>query len=215
MPSDSATPSRWTAIRDACAAARELMIIAAVAAFLLMPQRVQKFLSDSGIRSVAGIEFDLQKFKDAQSELRLAQADLQSIQQALDDAGQVLDQAGTPNVTTPLGEVLAGNPAEIDGSRAPFGPTLWPSLGTLAPASVRSPGTSDATAATADPRANAVSEAQQILQAARQRGQSIEQRLERADRMSRQALPGQILASPEALFGNRSVARPEDAPRAR
>jgi hypothetical protein len=145
----------------------------------------------------------------------LAQADLQSIQQALDDAGQVLDQAGTPNVTTPLGEVLAGNPAEIDGSRAPFGPTLWPSLGTLAPASVRSPGTSDATAATADPRANAVSEAQQILQAARQRGQSIEQRLERADRMSRQALPGQILASPEALFGNRSVARPEDAPRAR
>lgn len=190
------------------------MIIAAVAAFLLMPQRVQKFLSDSGIRSVAGIEFDLQKFKDAQSELRLAQADLQSIQQALDDAGQVLDQASTPAATAPVGEVMARSQTESGDASARLGPTLWPSLGSLAPAPDRALGPANTTA-TPDPRANALNEAQQILQAARQRGQSIERRLERADRMSRQAVPGQILASPEALFGNRSVALPEDAPRAR
>ncbi len=190
------------------------MIIAAVAAFLLMPQRVQKFLSDSGIRSVAGIEFDLQKFKDVQSELRLAQADLQSIQQALDDAGQVLDQAGTPAATAPIGEVIARSQTESDDASARLSPTLWPSLGSLAPAPARASGPASAPAAP-DPRANALSEAQQILQAARQRGQSIERRLERADRMSRQAVPGQILASPEALFGNRSVALPDDAPRAR
>lgn len=214
MPSDFATPSRWAAIRDACVAARELMIIAAVAAFLLMPQRVQKFLSDSGIRSVAGVEFDLQKFKDAQSELRLAQADLQSIQQALDEAGQVLGQAGPPAATAPVGEVMARSQSERGDASARLSPTLWPSLGALPSAPDQALGTTN-TMAAADARANAVSEAQQILQAARQRGQSIERRLERADRMSRQAVPGQILASPEALFGNRSVALPDDTPRAR
>jgi len=214
MPSDSVAPSRWAAIRDACVAARELMIIAAVAAFLLMPQRVQKFLSDSGIRSVAGVEFDLQKFKDAQSELRLAQADLQSIQQALDEAGQVLGQAGAPLATAPVGEVMVRSQSERDDASARLSPTLWPSLGPLSPAPARALGPANTTAAP-DSHANALNEAQQILQAARQRGQSIERRLERADRMSRQAVPGQILASPEALFGNRSVAFPDDAPRAR
>ncbi len=170
MTTDSMVVSKWTVFRDACTAVRELLLIVAVAAFLLMPQRVQQFLTDAGIRSVAGIEFDLQKFKDAQSELRLAQSGMAEIQEELNTVNRALFAEAAP---APLGSQRLSENSVLSANRS--GPTVD------------------------------VVQLRRSIQAAQERGQSIERHLKRADQMSRQAVPTEVLTSPEVVFGNRSA----------
>jgi len=161
--------SKWSAVRDMFGAIRELMVVLAIAAFLLMPQKVQRFLHDSGVRSVAGIEFDMDKFKEAQTEIKMAQADMQEIQRQLDGARRSLP-ANSPR-----------------SGRA--GRTFSPQL----------------SAAAEDDWTVDVEGLAQALGAIQTQTEDAHKRLERADRMTRQALPGQPLVPPSVLFGNRST----------
>jgi hypothetical protein len=179
MASDSLGSSRWAALRDGTAAIRELLVIVAIAAFLLMPQKVQQFLAQAGIRSVAGVEFDLQTFKDAQSELRLAQTDLRAIQDDLALANRAIADSGpaasSALQTQSFGRGLLDSEPSAGARNGMFLTTVN------------------------------IQHLKQVLQAAEQKGQQAEQRLQRADRMTRQAIPERVLTSPEALFGHRSA----------
>lgn len=68
--------SKWSDIRDGFAALRELMILGALLTLLLAPTLVRSILEDAGIRAVAGIEFDVNQFSDAESELEKAKREI-------------------------------------------------------------------------------------------------------------------------------------------
>lgn len=116
--------SHWTNLRDGFAAVRELMIVLLILAFLLVPQRVGKFLQDAGIRSVAGVEFDWQKFKDAQKQIDLAKTDMQDVQVQLSTVSSLLSRMqpainnSNPSVTGSIGQPEASrselNTGDID-----------------------------------------------------------------------------------------------------
>jgi Sec-independent protein translocase protein TatA len=178
------TSNPWATLRDAVAACRELMIIAAVAACLLMPSRVQQFLSEAGIRSVAGVQFDARKFKDAQAEMMVAQTDLQTIQETLNQLGQAFQELDS---TASVARTRSLNGLE---------PGLSGSL--LAEANL-----SSATLA-----ANRI---RTLLKNAQSQSQQVQSRLEHADQLTRQSLPSQVLVAPEVLFG-RSAQVPRTLP---
>ncbi|HMO13656.1 MAG TPA: hypothetical protein PKD64_04170 [Pirellulaceae bacterium] len=95
-------PSRWTGMRDFFAAIRELLVILAILTFVIMPARIKQFLYDSDIRSVAGIEFNWEKYNEAKREIQFAQSEMQEIQRQLDLAQQVLAQDTTPQLINNL-----------------------------------------------------------------------------------------------------------------
>lgn len=117
--------SHWTNMRDGFAAIRELMIVLLILAFLLMPQRIQKFLHDAGVRSVAGVEFDWQKFKNAQAQIDLAKSDMQEVQIQLNTVSTLLGQLqnseppaarSLPSMSA-LSENLDDSPRTVDVDR--------------------------------------------------------------------------------------------------
>jgi len=117
--------SHWTNLRDGFAAVRELMIVLLIVAFLLVPQRIQQFLHDAGVRSVAGVEFDWQKFKDAQNQIELAKTDMQEVHVQLNTVSSLLaqmqstDAIPSPSVPTSLNTDLDRNrpPTTLDVDR--------------------------------------------------------------------------------------------------
>jgi len=85
-------PSRWTGLRDFFAAIREMLVILAILSFFLMPGRMKQFLYDLDIRSIAGIEFNWEKYQQAKQDIQFAQQEMQEIQSQLDLAQQALSQ---------------------------------------------------------------------------------------------------------------------------
>jgi len=61
--------NRWAMVRDICAAARELMIVLAMLALVLFPVLIRNSLERAGIKSVAGVEFELQTLQESRAEL--------------------------------------------------------------------------------------------------------------------------------------------------
>lgn len=87
----SETPSRFADFRDGFAAIREIMIVIAILALILVPNKVRAVLETAGIRSVAGIEFDVQQLTDAQNEIAIAQQEVEQVMQTLETAERDLN----------------------------------------------------------------------------------------------------------------------------
>ncbi len=85
-------PNKYASIRDGFAAIRELIIVLAMLALLFAPATIREILSDAGIRSFAGVEFDEETLDEVESahsrvaeleqQLAVAQQQLTSISQS-------------------------------------------------------------------------------------------------------------------------------------
>lgn len=113
MSDSSNHVSHWTNLRDGFAAIRELMIVVLILAFMLMPQRIQQFLHEAGVRSVAGVEFDWQKFKDAQAQIDLAKTDMQDVQVQLNTVSSLLARMQTTEDSS-LSSVPMANSGQLN-----------------------------------------------------------------------------------------------------
>ncbi len=93
-------PSRWSELRDFCAAIRELIVFVAVAALIFAPGVVRNVLERAGIRAFAGVEFDAQTLAEAQSELELARGQMDDLRRQLAMAqghlGAIASRAAEP-----------------------------------------------------------------------------------------------------------------------
>lgn len=87
--------SRWAGLRDSCAAAREMLIVVAILALLVAPSSVRNVLERAGIKSVAGVEFDVTTMAESQAELDHAQTQISLLRDQLTLAQQQLTQLGT------------------------------------------------------------------------------------------------------------------------
>jgi len=81
MSGDSST--RWASLRDFFGAVREILIVGSVLLLVLVPTKVRQVLDQAGIRSVAGIEFDLKSLNEAQAEMSIAQTEMEDLRQQL------------------------------------------------------------------------------------------------------------------------------------
>ena len=115
MSESSPTPSsRWSELRDFCAAIRELLVIVAIVLLLITPGTVRNLLERAGVHSVAGVEFDAKTLGQAQSELENAQLQMEQLRSQLIAAQQQMNQ---PNASS--GELAAAraDPRNGDVSR--------------------------------------------------------------------------------------------------
>jgi exonuclease VII small subunit len=88
MTDQPSTPNRWANLRDICSAIRELVIVAAMLVLLIAPSFVRDSLERAGIRSVAGVEFDMENLAQSREELDSALAMVESLKSKLDVAQQ-------------------------------------------------------------------------------------------------------------------------------
>jgi len=111
--------NRWAMVRDICAAARELMIVLAMLALILFPVLIRNSLERAGIKSVAGVEFELQTLQESRTELNealqqvnyleeqlvAAQSQLQSVASNARSSGNVEASPGLETVSKMLGSM--------------------------------------------------------------------------------------------------------------
>jgi peptidoglycan hydrolase CwlO-like protein len=107
------SPSRWSEMRDFCAAVRELMIVAAVVSLLVAPSLVRGTLERAGIRSVAGVEFDAKTLAEAQSELDNAKKQIDQMRNQLASAQQQLNQPTTARLAPGTADPKNGDVSRI------------------------------------------------------------------------------------------------------
>lgn len=87
----SASPysaSRWADLRDFCSAVREVVIILAMLSLLVVPSAVRNVLERAGIRSLAGVEFDVDNIAQSQDELNAALVQIDELRNQLANAQQ-------------------------------------------------------------------------------------------------------------------------------
>lgn len=80
--------SKWADLRDFCSAIREVVIVAAMLSLLVVPSAVRHVLERAGIRSVAGVEFDVENLAQSRDELNSALAQIDSLRNQLSNAQQ-------------------------------------------------------------------------------------------------------------------------------
>lgn len=103
--------SKWSSLRDFCSAIREVVIVAAMLSLLVVPSTVRGVLERAGIRSVAGVEFDVDAVQQSRAEVDDALKQIASLQQQLAVAyEQVQRLASESRPTTPTPNVLAQSP---------------------------------------------------------------------------------------------------------
>lgn len=76
--------SRWTPIRETCVAFREISIVVGILLLLFTPSTVKRILERAGIRSVAGIEFDVEELSQVEEETLQAKTLLVELEQKLE-----------------------------------------------------------------------------------------------------------------------------------
>lgn len=81
-------PSRWANLRDICSAVREMVIVIAMLVLLIAPSFVKDSLERAGIRSVAGVEFDMDNLAQSRDELDAALAQIDTLRNQLTTAQQ-------------------------------------------------------------------------------------------------------------------------------
>ncbi|GAA5507665.1 hypothetical protein [Novipirellula caenicola] len=86
--------SKYASIRDGFAAIRELIIVMAMLALLFAPATIREILSDAGIRSFAGVEFDEQTLDEVES----AHSRVAELEQQLAIAQQQIDSMSQSSV---------------------------------------------------------------------------------------------------------------------
>ena len=115
--------SRWADLRDFCSAIREVVIVSAIISLLVVPSVVRKALERAGIRSVAGVEFDVENLAQSRDELDAALAQIDALKNQLSTAQQqvqgLAESSPAVGASTPL---VAGS----DSS-----PRFSPSLGSV------------------------------------------------------------------------------------
>ncbi len=75
--------SKWASLRDFCSAIREVVLVAAMLSLLVVPSTVRGVLERAGIRSVAGVEFDVDAMQQSRAEVDDALKQIASLQQQL------------------------------------------------------------------------------------------------------------------------------------
>ncbi len=83
MSEASQSSNRWSDLRDFCSAVRELVIVGAMLALVVAPSLIRQALERAGIRSVAGVEFDVAPIAKNRQELDQALAQIASLQEQL------------------------------------------------------------------------------------------------------------------------------------
>ena len=81
-------PTRWANLRDICSAVREMAIVMAMLVLLVAPSFVKDALERAGIRSVAGVEFDIDNLAQSRDELDAALAQIDTLRNQLATAQQ-------------------------------------------------------------------------------------------------------------------------------
>ncbi|MGV3484317.1 MAG: hypothetical protein ACO1RT_07855 [Planctomycetaceae bacterium] len=80
--------SRWSDLRDFCSAVREVVLVLAMLSLLVVPSVVRKTLERAGIRSVAGVEFDVENIAQSQDDLNAALVQIEELRNQLATAHQ-------------------------------------------------------------------------------------------------------------------------------
>jgi hypothetical protein len=88
MTDQPSTPNRWANLRDICSAIREMVLVGAMLVLLVAPSFVRDSLERAGIRSVAGVEFDMENLAQSREELDSALAMVETLKSQLDVAQQ-------------------------------------------------------------------------------------------------------------------------------
>jgi len=86
-------PSKYTDLRDSFAALREFIIVVAMLSVLFAPDRVKAILSDAGIRSLAGVEFDTNALAESKFEVEKARNHIEQLKNQLASAQQELEKS--------------------------------------------------------------------------------------------------------------------------
>lgn len=116
------SPSRWSNLRDSFAALREMLIVVAMLALLLTPTAVRSVLERAGIRSVAGVEFDISTLYESRDELIAAQTQIDELRNELALTQQQFNQVAvsTGNTRNPkfneVSELLAKSRQKLDAT---------------------------------------------------------------------------------------------------
>jgi hypothetical protein len=106
--------NRWANLRDICSAIREIVIVAAMICLLVVPSVVRQALERAGIRSVAGVEFDIMNLAQSREELDAALAQIDALRTQIATAQQqVQDLAeSSPAAAMPLSIANETGPAD-------------------------------------------------------------------------------------------------------
>jgi len=96
--------NRWVNLRDICSAIREIVIVAAMLCLLVVPSVVRRALERAGIRSVAGVEFDIENLAQSRDELNSALAQIDALRTQLATAQQQVQglAESSPAVALPM-----------------------------------------------------------------------------------------------------------------
>lgn len=117
------TPNRWANLRDICSAVREMVIVAAMLVLLVAPSFVRDSLERAGIRSVAGVEFDMENLAQSRDELDAALATVDSLKSQLEIAQQQvqgLAESSPAIAPSPsIAPMIAGNDSVLRSSPSP------------------------------------------------------------------------------------------------
>ncbi len=121
------SPSRWSNIRDSCAAMRELLIVVAMLSLLFAPSFVRSILERAGVRSVAGVEFDATTLAESESQLAAAQTQVDELRNQLALTQQQFNQVATTtgNIRNPeftkVSEMLLHSQRQLEATEGSIG----------------------------------------------------------------------------------------------
>ncbi len=121
MSKDSNPPSRWADLRDVCSAIRELVVVIAMILLITVPSIFRTVLERAGIRSVAGVEFDMEPIAKTRDELDAALEQIATLQSQLSNAhdqvlGLVESTPADPLSTPTPYPGLASSPNAVAGA---------------------------------------------------------------------------------------------------
>jgi hypothetical protein len=117
------SPSRWADLRDFCSAIREVVIVMAILSLIVVPSVVRKALERAGIRSVAGVEFDVETISQSRDELDAALAQIDTLKNQLAMAQQQVQGLAESSPATAMAWAPSGGAAPAE--------RVSPSLGSV------------------------------------------------------------------------------------
>lgn len=200
-------PSRWANLRDICSAVREMVIVIAMLVLLIAPSFVKDSLERAGIRSVAGVEFDMDNLAQSRDELDAALAQIDTLRNQLTTAQQQVQGLAE---SSPM---LAPSSLATSAGLSPATSLAMPSE--LASPTVRSVGPTMRVAPS--PSLASVS---RLLASMKDQAEETDRSLRRskvhADQVLEQASRKMQLTPPQELFGRTELfdhtgAKPNDA----
>jgi len=104
--------SKWADLRDFCSAIREVVIVLALLSLLVVPSVVRQVLERAGIRSLAGVEFNIEDIAQSRNELDAALAQIDALRSQLSNAQRQVQGLAA---STPLD---ASERVAVDGAPA-------------------------------------------------------------------------------------------------